>query len=193
MNKLMKSFLALAMLVVCSTVCRAVWDSTTGNMPSLYQLCWGLNNSACIYGSTLTSNLVRIQTGGTDAITVNSTQQVGIQDTMTLTMPDASSTGTIINMATANTADIVQFQVASSTVGRVGPQGHVAYRSYLKSQVDTLVPDFLYAHITLTNHGITTWFPGGIVDCISTGTAVAQWEVAGGTHGVNMNGCGSGQ
>ena len=84
MKKIAQSFLALAALVVLSTVSRAVWDSTLGNMPSTYPLCWGLASNACIYGSTV-SNFVRIQTGGIDALTVNSSQAVGIPGNLSVT------------------------------------------------------------------------------------------------------------
>lgn len=72
MKKIAQSFLALAALVVLSTVSRAVWDSTLGNMPNSYELCWGLSSNACLYGSTI-SNFVKIQIGGVDQVTVTST------------------------------------------------------------------------------------------------------------------------
>ena len=84
MNRFLKAVLALACIVVLSTVSRAVWDSTTGNMNNNYELCWGLNYNACIYGSTV-SNFVRIQTGGVDALTVNSSQVVTIPGSLAVT------------------------------------------------------------------------------------------------------------
>ena len=79
-----KVVLGIGLAVFSVTAARAVWDSTTGNMPNFYRLCWGLDQDACIYGSSV-SNYVRIQTGGTDAITIDSAQAVTLSGALTVT------------------------------------------------------------------------------------------------------------
>lgn len=90
-----KVALAIGICVFTSTIARAVWDSTSGNMPNFYRLCWGLDSVACIYGSSISDN-VSIQTGGTDALTIDSAQAIVMSGALTvngaLTMPDATVT-----------------------------------------------------------------------------------------------------
>lgn len=113
-GRFLKSILALALLCIISTTARAVWDSTLGNMPDTYRLCWGLASNACIYGSTV-SNYVRIQTGGVDAITVNSSQAVGIPGALSVT-GNTTIAGTLaVTGAITATTSMSSFTVANAT------------------------------------------------------------------------------
>ncbi len=81
MKKLLQAFLVLAVVAVLSHDAKAVWDSTGGNMPQNYPLCWGLGqlgatSNACIYGNSQ-SDYLRVQNNGSDVIAVTA-GQVGI-------------------------------------------------------------------------------------------------------------------
>lgn len=133
MNKFLKAMLAVVVVVVCSTLSRAVWDSTTGNMNNNYQLCWGLNSNACIYGSTV-SNFVRIQTGGTDALTIDSSQAVGIPGALsvtgatTLTGAAAMSSTLAVTGAITATGGIVEAAAGTHVL-----QSYTTAQLYLRS------------------------------------------------------------
>lgn len=90
-------------------------------------------------------------------------------------------------------AGTAEWSVSGSTVVQIGPDGSISFPQKTKAQVDSLTPNRKGAHITVTNYSNLTIAPEGYADCISTGTAVAQWAIVGGTHGVNQNGCGTGQ
>ena len=149
MKKIAQSFLALAALVVLSTVSRAVWDSTLGNMPSTYPLCWGLASNACIYGSTV-SNFVRIQTGGIDALTVNSTQAVGIPGNLSVT-GTTTMTGAI------------------TTGGNLIAGGQFLPVYYSTAALQSIVPVSTGAFVGVFNAN------GLYGQCTSTGVLASQW------------------
>ncbi len=179
MKKIAASFLALAGLVVFSTVARAVWDSTLGNMPEKYQLCWGLSNNACIYGGTV-SNLVRIQTGGVDALTVNASQVVTVPGTFAVT--GASTFGLLPNVSTFSAAGVPTFPSlnvtgASAMTGAVsvstaaaGATPFVIDGAYSTVQIQAKTPTAagqLVYNTTLANV------------CVSTGTTIQAYKLAG--------------
>lgn len=144
MKKILQSLLAVAVLVVCSTLARAVWDSTTGNMPNSYNLCWGLNSTACIYGSTI-SNYVRIQIGGVDKVTVTSTG-MGVLNTAPSVALDVtgaakvSSTLAVTGAITAPGANVLTIQMNTTTqlAARTDPPGTVSISESLLAGVPDL-------------------------------------------------------
>ena len=71
MKKLLQSLLAVAVLAVLSVTARAVWDSTTGNMPITYPLCWGTGIASCWSSNTASTALVATF-GGSAGMTVTS-------------------------------------------------------------------------------------------------------------------------
>lgn len=167
LKKIGQSFLALAALVVLSTLAHAVWDSTLGNMPSSYQLCWGLNSTACLYGNTQGSNYVRIQTGGTDALTINGSQLVtvpgnlGVTGTTTLT-GNVTASGTLaVTGATTFTTNLSSFTVgnATGTYTQTALNNCVAQSTRtlnLPSQISTIWVSYVGASsVTVTGSTIT--------------------------------------
>lgn len=107
--------------------------------------------------------------------------------------PWVNTQGLIVYGSGPAANDLAKFGVSPSSYVVIGKSGHTRYRTYTRSQINTLVPDFIGAHITVTDYTNTQLCRGGFCDCISTGTAAGQWSIVGSTHGVNMNGCGTGQ
>lgn len=177
LKKIGKSFLALAALVVLSTVARAVWDSTTGNMPNSYQLCWGLSNNACIYGSTLTSNYVRIQTAGVDALTINGSQVVTVPGAFAVTgastlTGNVAASGTLtvtgataLNGATTATAAQIIVSTAAGSSASLVLDG-----AYTTAQIQAKTP---------TAAGQVIWNSTLGNLCVSTGAVVEGYKLAG--------------
>lgn len=77
MKKLIKAVLAVALVAFFSSVALAVWDSTTGNMPNFYNLCFGSGSSDGMTGSSIT-HYVELFTNSAVGIYINSSGQVGI-------------------------------------------------------------------------------------------------------------------
>ncbi len=195
-----KVVLAIGLCVFTSTIARAIWDSTTGNMPNFYRLCWGLNSTACLYGNTVSNN-VSIQTGGTDALTIDSAQAVAIGGNATvtgtltntgiltansairLTALNGSTTGQTIVAAASQLADLLSISSRTATAGtvRVAAGGQVLLLRATVTEINTLVPEAVGAAIICTNCTI----PYSL--CTATGTAAAQWARAGSA----TVGCGS--
>lgn len=91
--------------------------------------------------------------------------------------------GLIVDMVASATGDMASFRQAGTVVAKIGPNGHVLLRQYTKTQIDTLVPDYVGVSIIDTNGA----FPYNI--CTATGTLAAQWfAVMQSTGGVGSGG-----
>lgn len=194
---ILAAILAIASLAIFHKAHAAVdMSSSSNNLPDSQFVSWGSSQNTLIYGSS-SNNYLRSRVGGVDQIGITNTG-VGIgtnnpgNSQLTVVPSGTSQSGMTINSPTGTTVSQTQWQINGSTVAAVGAQGHVMYRMYTVAQVNALIPDAVGAHITVNNMTSTVFFPGGYSDCIATGTAVAQFAVVGGTHGVFMNGCGSG-
>ncbi len=64
-KKVGSAALALLLLAGGASVARAVWDSTTGNMPNNYFLCFGANNSDCVTGNSAAHAVSLVVNGST--------------------------------------------------------------------------------------------------------------------------------
>lgn len=160
MKKILQSILAILAIAVCSTMASAVWDSTLGNMPNTYQLCWGAAANSCLYGST-NGNYVRMQTGGIDALTVDTNQKVTVPGALTVA-------GTETHTGTETHSGSVTFS------GGILQGVQEGFTPTTTTQLTTIVPISTGANVTVqfyTNGSLGSAFG----NCIASGTTTGAW------------------
>ena len=177
MKKIALIALAMVGLATLAPRVRAVWDSTLGNMPSYYPLCWGLNSTACIYGNTNGGNYVRIQTGGIDAIQVNGSQQVTVPGTLSVTGAVTASAG--IN-SSAGPATL-QIQTTTQLALDVYPVGTFTLVEE-STNTGALYPSFVTNayNICVTTVAAATGSTNAVYVAVATGTLASGGPAAGG-------------
>ena len=106
MKKLLQSLLAVAVLAVLSVTARAVWDSTTGNMPITYPLCWGTGIASCWSSNTASTALVATF-GGSAGMTVTSSV-VTLPGNLTVAGTETNNGPEINNAAGVDAATVIQ-------------------------------------------------------------------------------------
>ena len=94
-------------------------------MPNFYRLCWGLNSVACLYGSSISDN-ISLQTGGTDALTIDLNQAVVMSGALSVTgattltgavtLPDATIVTAKIDPAAVTTSKIDTYAVTTTKI-----------------------------------------------------------------------------
>ena len=84
MKKIALLALVVLNLVAWPKAVKAVWDSTGGNMPNAYPLCWGAGATACLTGNSATSGVaIGGTTAPTSTLSVNGTLNVTGATTLT--------------------------------------------------------------------------------------------------------------
>lgn len=120
MTRFKKAILAVVCLAALSGVARAVWDSTTGNMPNYYGLCFGSNSTDCFSGNSIAHALSLVVNGST-ALSINSSQAVSVPGALTVTGAQINNGTMTINGATTITAQTVLTPVTTTFLATAVP------------------------------------------------------------------------
>ena len=187
MKKTAKFLAGLAVAVLCVSTARAVWDSTLGNAPDSYKLCFGSGANSCVSGSTV-GNYVNLLVGGNTVLNTNAS---GVAVTGTLNVTGASTFSTVLssftsaNPAGSISATALNACIAGSTVSLTLPaQTSTVWVGFSGASTTSVLGSTVTVGILIDGAYATV---AGVTETSALGLkTVGQWATVGGDD-LNMS------